>query len=159
MNDGNPSSASGSRTVLEVSFWHPRLRKEGWLLPSSSLARLELIHGNGQNGAEDAGEIQAGPDVGAPLSRGYDGRNIQIEVDYNGVWNRGIIAKVREPSRDTPGASEEERSTKVLGFVKYDRSQVDQQCTDEWLLLDCASMRWSQPGFGGGGFRIRPRPA
>ena len=159
MNDGNPSTASGSRTVLEVSFWHPLLLKEGWLLPSSSLARLELIRGRGRNGGAEAREIDVGLDVGAPLSRGYDGRNIQIEVDYNGVWNRGTIVKAREPSRDTSGASDEERSTKLLGFVKYDRSQADQQCTDEWLLLDCGSMRWSQPGFGGGGFRIRSRPA
>lgn len=166
VDDMSPSSADSSRTsrfehsrtVLEVSFWHPMLRKEGWLLPSSPLARRELILGSGRGGGVETGEIEAGLDIGASLSSGYDGRYIQIEVHYNGVWNRGIIAKVRDSSRGTPGASGEGRSTKLLGFVKYDRSQADQQCSDEWLLLDCDSMRWSQPGFGGGGFRIRPQP-
>ena len=140
-------SADGSRTVLEVSFWHPLLREEGWLLPSNPAARRALIRSSVAEASE------------TPLSRDSRsaGGSVRIEVDYNGVWNRGVIAKVREPPLvGAPGVPGEESSAALLAFVRYDSLQTDQQCSDEWLLLDCESMRWSQSGFGGGGFRVRP---
>ena len=149
-------STDGSRTVLEVSFWHPFLREEGWLLPSNSVDRRELIRSSVAGTHTRASTAQSEA-VETPLTTySAAGVSVRIEVDYNGVWNRGVIAKVREPPLIDATVSVEESRSTLLVFVKYDLSQVEQQCSDEWLLLDCESMRWSQSGFGSGGFRIRP---
>lgn len=151
--------SGGSRTVLEVSFWHPLLRTEGWLLPSSYMARRGLILGSVRR-------VQSGTTavVDPAEARSHDsrGRFLRIEVDYNGLWNRGEIVQVDEPGDDVKLSSAgpvDESKRLLLVFVEYDRSQKEQQCSDEWLLLDCELMRWSQPGYGSGGFRIRPGAA
>jgi hypothetical protein len=70
-----------------------------------------------------------------------------VEIRYNSVWNRGEIVSSRALAADFTGPH-------VEVFVSYDRTQVNLQCSDEWLMLDCELMHWGQGGFGWGSVRL-----
>jgi hypothetical protein len=94
----------------------------------------------------------------------------RVQIYYNRVWNRGEIVESYAVGEDDPsepgsgaagagsrsdaGAGAGSGSVDIEVYVRYDIDQSDLQCSDEWLVLDCSRMKWRQPGFGGGGFRL-----
>lgn len=141
---GNDASSSGGeRTVLEVSFWHLGLRD--WLVPPSATARRQMILSRtAAAAAAAASDSLFNRDGSAAFQR--------VEIYYNRAWNRGELVESYAVGEEIHSSGS--GSVDLDVYVRYDRSQRDLQCSDEWLVLDCAGMRWRQPGFSGGGFRL-----